>query len=149
MAYIKLPNNASDLNDALCGMYNRTGTLCGSCVNGTYLHAYSYDMSCTECVGDWSNWIKYIVIAYVPMTLLYMIVLLFKVNIPSSHLQGYILFSQIISLSIILRDILIYMRDYSDNTLDKATQIFGTLYEIWNLDFFSLTEYTFVSKPVH
>ena len=94
MAYIKLPNNVSDLNDALCSMYNRTGTLCGSCVNGTYLRAYLYDMSCTECVGDRSNWIKYIVITYVPMTLLYMIVLLFKVNIPSSHLQGYIVFSQ-------------------------------------------------------
>ena len=49
VAYGELPNSTSDLNDAMCGWYNRTGTLCGKCINNTYLHAYSYDISCTSC----------------------------------------------------------------------------------------------------
>ena len=127
VAYSTLPNNISDLNDAMCGRYNRTGTLCGDCVSSTYLRAYSYDLYCTNCVGDWSNWIKYIVVAYVPLTIFYIVVLLFKINIPSSRLQGYVLFCQIFSSPIILRP-LIFLRS---QTGTEEMEVFGTLYGIW------------------
>ena len=138
VAYITLPNNISDLNDAMCGMYNRTGTLCGDCVSSTYLRAYSYDLSCTNCAGDWSNWIKYIVVAYVPLTIFYIVILVFKINIPSSHLQGYVLFCQILSSPISMRALLIDFGSQTDTILYKAIQVLGTLYGIWNLDFFRL-----------
>ena len=136
--YNVLPNNMSALNDAMCGRYNRTGTLCGKCVSSTYLHAYSYDMSCTDCTGGFSNWIKYFFVVYAPLTLFYMVVLLFKINIPSSHLQGYVLLSQVISSPILLRAILIYLRDQTDSILYKSTQLLATIHGIWNLDFFRL-----------
>ena len=140
LTYSKLPDNISDLNGAMCGIYNRMGTLCGKCAIGAYLFAYSYDMSCTDCEGGWYNCIKYIVIAYVPLTVFYMVVLLFKINIPSSHLQGFVLFSQIISSPIIAHDISLYLRRKTDTILYKGVQIFGTFYGIWNLDFFRLSE---------
>ena len=149
VAYSTLPNNISDLNDAMCGRYNRTGTLCGDCVSSTYLRAYSYDLYCTNCVGDWSNWIKYIGVAYVPLTIFYIMVLLFKINIPSSCLQGYVLFCQIPSSPIIVRPLILFLRSQTDTVYYKGMQVFGTLYGIWNLDFFRILNLNIASKPVN
>jgi len=136
-AYFQLPGNVSSLNSAMCGLYNRTGTLCGRCVTDTYLPVYSYVITCETCIGGLSNWIKYITVAYVPLTLFSLVILLLKINILSSKLQGYILFCQIVASPIILRAIIIYTGSMHD-LLRYFIQFFGTLYGIWNLDFFRL-----------
>ena len=68
--YGLVTSNVSELNDAMCGRYQRTGTLCGKCKSGTHMRAYSYDMSCIKCGGRILNLVKYIFVAYVPLTLL-------------------------------------------------------------------------------
>ena len=139
LPYCQLPSNINDLNNAMCTWYNRTGTLCGQCMNNTYLRAYSYDMSCTRCKSGSLNFFKYITIAYVPLTLLYVAVLLLDVNIPSSHFQGYVFLSQIMSSPIILRHfILFYQRGHTNEIIFKLLQTFGTISGICNLDFFRL-----------
>ena len=137
--YSLLPYNESSLDFAMCGIYNRTGTLCGKCINNTYLQAYSYDMSCITCGNSFSNLIKYFIVAYVPLTLFCIAVMILRISIPSSQIQGYVFFCQILSSPIILRNIFIYLRVRGDIAPFKIImQLFGTLYGIWNLDFFRL-----------
>ena len=64
ISYSKIPDNIHDLNSAMCKAYNRTGTLCGECLNDTFLRAYSYDMSCQKCDGGLYNWMKYIAVTF-------------------------------------------------------------------------------------
>ncbi len=82
-----LIDNSSTWNEAMCGVYNRTGTLCGQCVNNTYLPAYSYDMTCRTCGSRLTSLIKYITVAYGLLTLFCVIVVATRLNVPSSQLQ--------------------------------------------------------------
>ena len=42
-------NQASELNEVMCGRFNRRGQLCGECADGYGFPVYSYSMSCVNC----------------------------------------------------------------------------------------------------
>ena len=131
--YHILPDNASDL--IICGKeFSRNGTLCGKCRDEYYPLVYSYNMTCVKCPHGRANWWKFVLSAFLPLTIFYFIVVLFKINITSSHLHGYIYYSQLISLPPMTRVVLIGIR-YHSNYLNFVKYI-GSLYGIWNLDFF-------------
>ena len=44
-----VPNNTSELDRVVCRYTNRTGQLCGQCVNGTSPPVYSYYPQCVNC----------------------------------------------------------------------------------------------------
>ena len=136
MPYSALPGNVSELNTDLCGRYNRTGTLCGQCQKGLYLRPYSYDMSCITCPSVWSHYFKYILLAYLPLTIFFLIVLMLKINVPMSQIQGYVFFCQIIASPLFARTVFLYLNGKSYEIIYKLTQFFSSLYGIWNLDFF-------------
>ena len=80
--------------ESMCDYFNMTGILCGNCKDGHYPLAYSFDMNCVECPNGKSNWWKFALAAFLPLTFFYFIVVLFKINITSSHLQGFVFFCQ-------------------------------------------------------
>ena len=138
--YDSLPLKTSSLNAEMCGAFNRTGTLCGKCSNNTYLQAYSYDMSCCSCGNQIYSFLKYIVVSYLPLTLFCMIVLVLQINIHASQLQGYVFFCQILASPVIARYAMFYLGEggLKHSPYKIAPQLIGTLYGIWNLDFFRL-----------
>ncbi len=138
--YTTLPRNLTDLNVQMCSGLNRTGTLCSECVDGMYMRAYSYDMSCTTCSGGWINILKYILVAFVPLIMLYLIILYCRINIPSSNLQGFVLACQMATSPMILR---VFITEFTTRRKPKTYtvfQVFGTIFGIWNLDFFRLID---------
>ena len=141
VSYITLPHSYADLDASTCGRYNRHGLFCSKCKNNTYLQAYSYDLTCYECSSSaWLNLVKYISSAFLPLTLLYIFILVFRINIPLSRYQGYVFYCQIISCPIIMRESYLlfskYKESYSGSYLFRMGQIFATLCGFWNLDFF-------------
>ena len=44
-----LVNTTSQINEFICGIYNRQGQLCGNCVSGYAPPVYSYYLSCVNC----------------------------------------------------------------------------------------------------
>ncbi len=130
-SYVHLPKNASELNEFVCGRYNRIGTLCGKCRDGHYPLAYSFDMNCVECPNRKTNWWKFVLAAFLPLTAFYFFVLFFKINITSSYMQGYVLYSQVVSMPALARRLLMYIANYH---LRTAYKIIGSLCGIWNLD---------------
>lgn len=117
-----------------CKDFGRTGTLCGRCLPDHYLLAYSFGINCIPFPNAHWNWVKYIVAAYLPLTLFYFIVVLPKINILSGLLNPVVLFSQGMSLTPISRAFLIFA--WKDSHFSAGINIALTLYGIWNLDFF-------------
>lgn len=75
-AYYRLPSDPSKINEAMCGSLNRAGTLCGQCQNDSFPLVYSYNVNCIKCTKGYKNWWKFILAAFGPLTIFYLIVLL-------------------------------------------------------------------------
>ena len=132
--YHPLPSDGDYLNEIACSYLNRTGALCGRCLPQQYMSAYSYNSKCIHCHHVIWNWFRYIMAAYLPLTLFYFIVLFFKVNAVSGLLHSVVLGSQMMSIPPLCRVALLYL-DY-DTKVIAATKVLLSLYGIWNLDFF-------------
>ena len=120
--------------------YNRTGTLCGKCLPDQYPLAYSYDTSCIPCPHARWNWLRYIMAAYIPLTLFYLFIAFFKINITSSHLFSVVFFCQInCNASRATQNSLWRLSQDSPVFLTTTTaRVLFSLYGVWNLDFFRL-----------
>ena len=132
-SYITVPPSIYEWNEVFCGKFNRSGTLCGKCQNGLYTQAYSYDLTCVECVNVPFNWLKYLLFAYLPLTCFCVFILTFKLVVPSTLLQGFVLYCQLITTPATTRLALISTRDHP--FIYRVLQLVATLYGIWNLDF--------------
>ena len=132
--YSRLPGNVSGLNNMFCEKFNRQGTLCGQCKRRHFPLAYSFNMSCIQCLHSRSNVIRYAAIAFIPLTVFYFIILLFKVNIVSSHLYGFVIYSQAVSMPVLSRILVLTCQDKPKYII--LVKIASSLYGVWNLDFF-------------
>ena len=144
MLYNVLPKNITQLNKIMCEKHSRTGTLCGKCISNTYRQAYSYNMTCVPCNGSWINALKYVVSAFLPLTIFYFLLLFFSFNIHTSKLQGFVLFSQAVSFPIVARTFIPSSRQ--NNIEFKIFQFIQGFYGIWNLDFFRLFNHSICFK---
>ena len=66
--YYTIEKEAEKVN-MLCTIRGRTGTLCGEYLPNHYPLAYSFNMSCITCPQVHWNWGRYIMAAYLPLTL--------------------------------------------------------------------------------
>ena len=130
--------NISDWSKNFCDKYNRTGTLCGKCKEGFHLLAYSFSLHCVQCRGGKSNWIKYILSAFLPLTFFCFIVLLLNINVHSSYLKGYVLLSQFASSTMLVRVGVLFTQRYP--TLFRVFQFFWFFLWILELGFLSLVQ---------
>ena len=101
--YHQLPRSVHQLNREMCYSLKRTGALCGRCLPGYYSLAYSFNRTCIRCPNAGLNWFKYIMAAYLPLTLFYMLILFFKINATSSHLFAVVFFCQNMTVPFLVR----------------------------------------------
>ena len=66
MYMFAIPSHPSQLDAAVSEFTNRTGQLCGQCVDGTSPAVYSYYPQCVNC--STSNWAKYLTVSLLPTT---------------------------------------------------------------------------------
>jgi len=135
--YHHLPKPSQAFNEEVCYVSHRTGVLCGQCRNDSYPLVYSYNHSCIpseKCGSTVSEVAKYILAAYGPLTVFFLIVLLFQINITSSYLHGFCIFSQALTIPGLVRVIL--SATFSNSVLSMVIKIFVSFFAIWNLDFF-------------
>jgi len=91
--------------------------------------AYNYVTYCIECVEYKNNWIKYVAITFFPITLLYVLLLVVKLDTTRTILRSYILFAQILTAPSIAT--LYEFKIFSSSFV----QFIVTIHGIWNLDF--------------
>ena len=128
--FYKVCADTKGLNNKTCGLYNRQEQLCSQCLPGYGIAAYSYNSYCTECLDYRYNWMKYMAVAFVPLTAMYLIVLVINLDTTQPVLSSYILFSQIVTAPIIAT-----LTEFSNKT-SYIWHALITIYGMWNLDFF-------------
>ena len=135
--FITLPRNVSQLNDYMCEPLNRKGYQCNECLDGFGVSLTSLGYPCSNCAGVWYGIPLYLFLEFVPITVFYIIVLVYRVNVTSAPMTSFIMLSQLIAYGVILSP-----EDQSVARAQLSKGEFGllnfvvALYGIWNLDFF-------------
>ena len=143
--YIELPvQNASELNDYMCGPMNRKGRLCSECIEGFGPSIISFRSVCSDCIGAWYGVPLYLFLEFVPITIFFTVVLFFRVNITSAPMVAFVFFSQVIVATFLNYGIRLKFEHPTVYTLSHIVVIF---YGFWNLDFFRYILPSFCVSP--
>jgi hypothetical protein len=119
-----------------CASLNRQGTLCGQCLDGYAVGAYSYDFKCIRCNRELENWGLYIVFAFLPPTVFVIITMVFRINALSPHLNMFVFAAQLLTAPAIVRIFLLYTsQNHASKIFRVVSQISIAIHAIWNLDF--------------
>ena len=87
-------NSSKNLNSEMCGSYKFEGLMCGQCINDYGLPVYTYNLACVKCVHYKYNWLKYVAVAFLPLTVFFLIIITLKLAANSSLLIDRICHSQ-------------------------------------------------------
>ena len=94
--FIRLPDNLSELNDYMCGPMNRKGLLCKDCIDGFGPSATSLKYKCSNCTDAWYGIPLYLAVELIPITLFYLIILIFKIHLTSAPITLLILYCHLV-----------------------------------------------------
>ena len=136
--YYPLPTNVSDLNDQVCGPSNSKGLLCGECQDDFVippgLASSSY---CRNCTGDSHEWIKFIVTAYLPITVFFIIIIIFSISVVSGPINSFLYLAQVTTFRFINTGGITSVLEAQDAptfSLRASTTVVAALYNIFNLN---------------
>ena len=130
--------NVSELNDYMCGPMNRKGFLCEDCIDGFAVSFTSMGHKCSNCTDAWYGIPLYLLIELAPITVFYLIILIFQVHITSAPMTCFIFGCQSVQFLLVndrpppLEKIFPYYYAHEYNVLFKMDIFF---YSLWNLDF--------------
>ena len=138
--YNLVPTNASELSDKMCGkrdfVSNREGQLCGRCKEGFAPPAYSYDWKCVRCTNSsLTNTIKYCIVAFLPLTIFFVVLIIFHISATSPSMNAFLLACQVLAAPLQVR-IVSFALSGDPNSWAIIIAFLGSLYGFWNLDFF-------------
>ena len=139
---VVLPQTGSELDRSMCGC-SREGTLCGECRKHYTAHFHSPKFQCW-LENDFCKvgWLFYILSELVPVTVVFIIVIVFNISFTSGAVNGFILFSQVLlSLNIDGSGIITFPNQKS------ITEGYQFLYGFLNLDFFTTDTMSFCLWP--
>ena len=151
--YFVLPQDPGLVDSAMCGAYQRTGQLCGDCIPGYSPPVLTYHPQCVNCTEGTDNWGKYLALSLAPQTAFFLTVLVLRLRATSPTLNGFILYSQLITPPPVLRLGAILAYNFrsdpfsSDRAIIKLLKGLFTFHSIWNLDFLRLIYGPFCLHP--
>ena len=125
---IKLPASISNVNEFMCGGLNRTGLLCGRCMDGLGVATLSHERYCSECWNSFRGWALYVFLILFPPTLFFFVVLLFQIKVTSGEMNFFIFIAHFIT--VFTNQVPQYQ------TTGSLFYLLTTFYGFWNLDFF-------------
>ena len=133
--YNPVPRDPSKVNEWMCKGLNKNGTMCGNCMPGYRQRVYSYDLSCHQCSSNrFQNIARLLAAEFGPLTMFYMLVVLFKISATSPKLSSYVIFSQWMTEPLNVRVILHAIQGYP--RIYIFARLLASAYGVWNLDFF-------------
>ena len=142
---IALPKNRFHLDEVVCGA-TRTGILCGRCRKGYTVHFHSPRFLCnqTDLILCKAGWLFYILSELLPVTVVFITVILFNISFTSGAVNGFILFSQVL-LSFNVN--VVISGDVKLPFQRAITEGYQFLYGFLNLDFFTTETLSFCLWP--
>ena len=100
--FSELPSDPELLNDTMCGPYNRKGLLCGECIDGCGPAVFSPYKKCENCSKLSTGFAVslYLFLELTPITLFFICIVVFRLNITAGPLLWYVLFCQIYAFTL-------------------------------------------------
>ena len=102
--FIQIPYGATQtMGDFLCNDTRRMGIICGQCQPGNAPAINSgtagYATDCVPCDGQSSkiNWVYYLLAIYVPLLVVFLVIIVFNIRLTTGPMNSFILFAQVIS----------------------------------------------------
>ena len=126
-----LPRTCTELQD-ICMRSNRKGRLCGECIANHTVFFHSEHYNCKTCKLGYLGWLFYILSELLPVTAVFLIVVVLNIHITGGLWNSIILYAQVIDF--------IRERTFQAYDLPKGvsvlTSIYSLIYGSFNLDFF-------------
>ena len=140
-------SNGTLLNKAACSPStsyvdtHREGRFCGRCKPQYGLAAYSYQYTiCVPCTDyRYKNWLQYFAVALLPLTVFYFLVVVLRVSVASSHLNGIIFALQCLLSPCMQRIFNGWIDVWCGSAFYRVHNILPNIFSIFgivNLDFF-------------
>ena len=129
---IELPQNRDDLEKVICGNNNRQGVLCGDCVKNYTVFFHSLDSQCQSEHRCHLGWLFYIISEIIPVTIVFVVILVFDISFTSGAVNGFVLFCQMLaSMNINASGVIQF-----PESINTAIEIYTSIYGLLNLEFF-------------
>ena len=129
--FYTLPRTCEQLQD-ICRQSNRKGRLCGECVANYSIFFHSEHYNCKKCTLGYFGWLFYILSELLPVTAVFLTVILLNVHITAGLWNSIILYAQVIDF---IRERTFQSYDLPDG-VSVLTSIYSLIYGSFNLDFF-------------
>ena len=134
-----LPANISeDISLYICNA-NRTGIICGSCKENHSAYYHSTSFYCGSNDLCHLGWLFYILSEIIPVTILFLVVIVFNISFTSGPLNGVIFFIQMIDTLKINAENIIWF----DRPLYTIAQLYQFIFRMFSLNFFSNRDLSF------
>ena len=91
---VLIPRTCEDLLTSSVCVEHRRGQLCGECEEGYSAYFHSEKFSCGECRYGALGLLIYILAEFLPLIVVFALVMLFKLNLTSGLMQSFLLFAQ-------------------------------------------------------
>lgn len=131
-----LPDNFTELETLICGSKNRHNVLCGECIDGygPAVNSRSYEcVNCTDPVGDT---LKYVSAVYIPLVVMFLIIIIFNIHLTTAAANSFILYAQIISSTFgVDADGQIPLNLIAGNYTHSLLKAYMIPYGVFNLEF--------------
>ena len=126
------------LDKSIC-IHNRTDTLCGGCKDETSVYYHSLHYACGSNSLCSFGWLFYILSELVPVTIVFLVIIVFNITFTSGLVNGFIFFSQVVVMFHVSADDFIQFPP-PVTTLNRILQMF---YQTFNLNTLMLDEASF------
>jgi hypothetical protein len=101
-------------------------------------------LACVNCTDYHLNWLRYVGVAFGPLTLFSLFVCFFHISATSPYLYGFVFLCQVVTSPTALR---IVVLDLDSNRNIIASKLYLSAMSVWNLDFFPLFYKPFCLHP--
>ena len=134
--YSLMPSDIAELNRT-CTLNHREGFLCEKCRPGYGPNTYM--QKCMKCSEHFSGIALYLTIKLLPIVILFVLIMTFRINITQGPMLGYVLYCQvhIIAARQVATFYQILLMEQKGFRIVMETSLF--LSGIWDLDFFLVT----------
>ena len=137
----KLPRRPSDLERYICAP-GRRGHLCGVCVRNSSVYFHSPQYTCKENSNCRQGFLYYFASELIPVTMVYVFIILLNISFTSGIANGFIFFAQVID-SLAINANGINGLNPADEAFTVFTQAYKCIYNSFNLEFFEIDEFSF------
>jgi len=134
--------NTTELSDLVCEE-SRTGILCGECKPDFVVHYHSINLECKNNTSCSYGWILYTLSEILPVTLIFVLVILFNLSFTSGVVNGFVFYCQVVEFFPITAYDVIPL----NTTASILYKIHQGVYQILNLSPLMISEMSYCVLP--